>query len=286
MPSVKILFFSIVLFFTSILLFSFNDPNLPSGVVLSRTMFQKTKEIRTMIFTMKKLERIKGKVIEQVSFVKLARNPYKVYSRQIAPKEGIEVLYIDGDNNALINPNGFPWMNLKLDPYGSIMRKDQHHTIKDSGYDLVIAILEYLFEKYDDKINGMVTNKGLINHKGDSCYVVEMNNPDFKFINYRVKAGEDVISIANRLMLSEHMIVERNDDIDDFYDVEEGQVIKIPNFYSPKIILYIDAQLLIPRLMKIYDDQGLYEQYEYNDLVINPHIAPEEFTPEYEEYGF
>ncbi|MGK7392267.1 MAG: DUF1571 domain-containing protein [Candidatus Cyclobacteriaceae bacterium M2_1C_046] len=278
----------IILFLTGMVFISANDPKSPSGQDLAKIMFKKTKDIEAMIFKMNKQERIRGEMVEQESFVKLARNPYKVYSRQLHPEEGLEVLYVEGqrDNNALINPNGFPWMNLKLDPNGKIMRKDQHHTIRDSGYDLVMAILEHLFEKYGDEISSMVENKGMIEWRGNSCWVVEMSNPYFQYNKYTVKPGETIISIAEENMLSEHMIVEHNAGVDDFYDVTAGQVIEIPNDYSPKIILYIDKDMMIPRLMKIYDDKGLYEQYEYKDLVVNPAISPEEFTEEYEEYGF
>ena len=43
--------------------------------------------------------------------------------------EILEVLFIKGHETALVNPNGFPWFNLKLNPVGSRMTKNQHHTI-------------------------------------------------------------------------------------------------------------------------------------------------------------
>lgn len=258
-----------------------------SGYELSKQMFESTKQINTLRYRMNKKERINGKMIEQQSSVKLSRHPYKVYTRQSAPNDGVEALYISGDHKALINPNGFPWVNLKLDPYGSIMRQGQHHTILDAGYDHFISILEFLFNKYGpEKTKEMVKLNGEDNIDGHSCWVIAIHNPHFKYYDYTVKPGESILTIADKYKLSEHMILEKNKDLDDYYDVATGQIIQIPNDYSPKIFLYIDKKRNIPLLIKIYDDQGLYELYEYLDVVVNPVLKPEEFTKEYEQYGF
>lgn len=267
---------------------STTSDKVPPGIDVANIMFKKTKEIKTMVFVMKKFERLNGELVEQRSSVKLSREPFKVYSKQLYPKEGIEVLYVEGErgNKALINPNGFPWINLKLDPYGSIMREDQHHTILDAGYDLVVSILEFLVNKYRSEIDSIVTNKGSDTYNGKDCWIVEMQNPYFKYIDYTIKEGENIIHIAERYMLSEHMIVEKNPEVDDFYDVVAGQVIQIPNDYSPKMTIYIEKDRMVPLMMKIYDEKGLYEQYEYVDLKVDPAISPEEFSSDYEDYDF
>ena len=241
-----------------------------------------------MKFNMAKLERINGKLIKQESLVKLETNPLKVYSRQSFPKEGLEVLYKQGfeNNHALINPNGFPWINIKLDPNGSTMRKDQHHTIMDAGYNLVVAILEHLFSKYGTESISMVRNKGTITWDNKSCWEIEMNNPFFGYINYTVKEGETLVSIADRLKLSEYMILENNSAVSSYEDVSAGQVIKIPNDYSPRIVLFIEKERMIPLVMKIYDDKGLYEQYEYRNITINSSFDAQEFSATFHEYDF
>ena len=53
-----------------------------------------------------------------------------------------------------------------------------------------------------------------------------------------------------------------------------------------KLILYIDKATYLPRIIKVYDDKGLFESYEYHNLQLNPHIADEEFTKEYKGYKF
>jgi outer membrane lipoprotein-sorting protein len=260
--------------------------NTTSGYELAKTMFEKTKAINTMAFTMGKLERINGKMVNQKSNVKLRRDPLTVYSKQTEPASGIEVLYKKGDTKALINPNGFPWVNLNLDPYGSTMRKDQHHTIHDAGYDLVVSILEHLFEKYGAESREMTGITGTEQWNGNACYVIDIKNPYFKFEDYTIKDGENLITIAEEKKLSEFMILENNPSLKDYYDVKKGQVIKIPNDYSPHFILYLDQERLIPLVMKIYDDKGLYEQYEYTNVELNVKFEAAEFTPEFHAYGF
>lgn len=255
---------------------------------ITQNMFAQTKRIRTLTYTMKKHERIKGAMIMQQSTVKLNMDPLKVYLIQDAPKQGIEVLYVNGTNSnqALINPNGFPWISINLDPYGSTMRTNQHHTLLNSGYDHVVGILEYLFQKHEAEIQSMIKTEGSVVWDKQACWAITLTNPHFKYVSYTVQKGETVISIANKFHLSEHMIVEKNPGIDSYTDITAGQVILIPSDYSSKMTLYIDKVRHIPLVMKVYDDKGLYEQYEYTNVSLNPTLKAEEFSRDYKDYNF
>jgi Protein of unknown function (DUF1571)/LysM domain len=237
---------------------------------------------------MKKLERIKGEMIMQQSTVKLNQNPLKVYLKQDAPKQGLEVLYVNGlnHNQALINTNGFPWISINLDPYGSTMRTNQHHTLLNSGYEHVVGILEYLFEKHTVHIQSMIKTENAVVWDKHPCWAISLTNPYFKYIQYKVLSGETLISIANKFRLSEHMILEKNPSISSYTDVVAGQIILIPSDYSTKMILYIDKIRHIPLVMKVYDDKGLYEQYEYTKVTVNPVFKEDEFSRNYKDYHF
>lgn len=280
--------YSIPLLVALFLLFTASSQraDVSSGYELTHAMIKKTKSIENMTFEMRKLERINGKMVDQKSSIKIKKNPLHVYSKQVQPSSGIEVLYKKGDEKALINPNGFPWVNLKLDPYGSTMRKDQHHTIHDAGYDLVVSILEHLFLKYGDESKQMTKKLDDEIWDGNNCWVIDIQNPHFKIIDYTVKKGENLITIAERNKLSEFMILENNPVIKDYYDVTEGQIIRIPNDYSPHFTLLLDQKRLIPLVMKIYDDKGLYEQYEYTDVKLNTTFEEDEFSADFHAYGF
>lgn len=254
-----------------------------------KEMFAKSKQISSMKYVMKKQERIEGKMMMQQTAVKLVSQPLKVYLKQELPKKGLEVLYVQGtnNNNALVNTNGFPWVNLNLDPMGSIMREKQHHTLFESGYPHLISILEHLTSKYDQQVEGMVSNAGLVNWNGRSCWNITFNNPYFKINKYTVKTGETVLNLASKSKLSEYMILELNKGlIDNYDDLKPGQVINLPNDYSPKLELLVDKNDLIPLVIKVYDEKGLYEHYEYYNVVTNPIFKSDEFNKEYPEYNF
>ena len=270
------------------LLFFFNESKAQDAYEFTLEMFERTRQISTITYGMRKKERINGELVEQHSTIKLCRNPFKVYVKQLYPKEGVEVLYKKGANGnmVLVNPNGFPWFNINLDPHGKTIRRNQHHTIMDVGFDHVVNILDFLFNKYQNEIRDLVTFLEETEYQGRKCKVIKLENPYFKYIPYIVGEGENLDSIARKFMISQHMIVEKNEGVDDFNDVVAGQQILIPNDYSPKMVLYIDAEEHIPVLMKIYDDEGLYEHYEYRDVIVDMDIHPNEFSAKHSGYGF
>lgn len=260
----------------------------PSAYQIVKDMFAKSRQITSMKYTMKKQERIDGKMILQQTAVKLNASPLKVYLKQELPKAGLEVLYVHGSNNnhAIVNTNGFPWVNLNLDPMGNIMRENQHHTLFESGYPHLMSILEHLTAKYSDQLESMVVNHGLVNWNGHSCWSITFNNPHFKVSKYTVKQGETVLTLSERSKLSEYMILELNKGVDNYTDVTPGQVINLPNDYSPKLELLVDKNELIPLVIKVYDDKGLYEHYEYYNVVTNPVFKSNEFDKNFPGYHF
>jgi len=255
---------------------------------LTNQVCVRSREIKSLIYTLRKTERFAGVMMEQQSFVKLALDPFRIYMKQMGPTDGLEILYVSGTNNnkALINPNGFPWFNLSLDPYGKIMRRNQHHTIFHSGFDYVVSILELLSNKYKSNIDSMITIQGSIDWQGNDCYKLVLDNPHFKYIDYIIREGETLLSIADKYKISEHMIMDRNRDIDFYDDFHVGQLIQIPNDYAAKMVLYLDKERMIPIVMMVYDDEGLYEKFEYLSIELNPKIPAEEFSEDFEDYGY
>lgn len=280
---------SLSLFFISLILCAATPTSETKNAAYSiaKSMFANAKNVQSLTYTMTKQERIEGEMVKQKSFTKFTKQPFRVYIQQLAPKKGLEVLYVKGQNNnkAIINPNGFPWVNIKANPMGSIMRDKQHHTLHESGFDHVISILEYLCKRYESEIQTMIKQEGSINWDGRDCWVITFNNPYFAYEKYTVQQGETILTIAQSKRLSEYMILEHND-LDDYEDISAGQVIEIPNAYSPKLMLYIDKTRNVPLMMKVHDDKGLYEHYEYTNVTINPVLKDEEFTKNYAEYGF
>jgi len=80
---------------------------------------------------------------------------------------------------------------------------------------------------------------------------------------YIVKKGEDLVIIAEKTHVNEYMIFERNKNINSYTDVKPGETILVPERYARSIVLFIDKELRLPLIEMMYDDQGLYERYEF-----------------------
>ncbi|MCB0687280.1 MAG: DUF1571 domain-containing protein [Saprospiraceae bacterium] len=263
------------------------SPYLSADRICEET-FVATKSIESLSYQMRKAERIGDEMQVQVSQIKLNRNPYCVYMKQISPKKGLEVLFTENekDRGALVSPNGFPWITLKLDPQGSTMLKNQHHTVKDAGFDLVIGILEHLFEKYRPELQEMLTLESNIEYQGHLCHRITFTNQYFHYVDYAVGPGENMLTIGRKRNVSSYLILARNKNFDSYFDVDEGDQLSIPSDYSPKMELLIDQKRLIPLSIKVYDEHGLFEHYEYSDVEIDPPFTDNDFSKENTAYGF
>ena len=251
---------------------------------LINKVFESVDNVKTLRYNLQVNERIKGRMQHSESKVKLQVSPRKLYLNI----KGIEVLWTQGTNNgqALVNPNSFPYINLNLDPYGSLMRKDQHHTIHEMGFLYLADILKDGMKKSGVGLDKNFKILGDELCQDRPCYQLAITFPDFAWIPYTVKNGENIITIARKLRLSEYMILENNPKISGYNDVKEGQVIQVPNAYAKLTLLLIDKEFMVPVSSKIFDDKGVFEMYEYHNLQINPIIAPEEFTRNYKGYHF
>ena len=258
----------------------------PRGVI--DEMLTSIDRIKTLKYKIKQFERIKGEMIFAEQDITLSTSPFKVYVYVNLPDEGAELLWVEGknDGDAIVNPNGFPYFNLNLDPYGKIMRKNQHHTIFELGFDYLAQIIRAAIARTDDDFYKYCEYKGTIKWNNIDCHKIVIEYNEFKYAPYVVREGETVLSIARKLGLSEYMLVEINPAVDNYDDVKAGQQIKVPNAYAKKTILYIDKRNNLPIVQKMYDEKGLYEIFEFHNTQVNPLIPEEEFTKNYKEYDF
>jgi hypothetical protein len=256
-----------------------------SPVTLIRQMIDSAAVLEGFRAEITKEERIEGDLIKQITEANLRKEPYSLYLVQRFPKDGVEILVRSKDDKPLINPNAFPWFNLNLDPYGPLMRKNQHHTVFDSGFDLLMNTLERELDALGDNTSNISYN-GLVEWEGRPSHEIEVLYPDYGKKLYKVMMGEDLNSIARKLNVSEYSILEMNKSLDYYDDVDPGDEIMVPSSYAKRMVLLIDAEYMLPMVTRVYDEQGLYEQYSYKKFIINPVFEPEEFNSSYEAYGF
>lgn len=244
------------------------------------------KEVKGLKYHLKITERgRKGNFNHYESAVKFSRNPRLIYLYI----KGIEVLWLQGKNagKALVKPNSFPFFNLNLDPMGDLMRQDQHHTLNEMGYDYFAGIIQYSVDKLGDKFDDCFELAGEERMNNRLCYKILINNKDFGYRDYTVGEGESITSIARKFYVAEYMILEKNPKFKDYFDIlKKGQVIKIPTWYCKTVVMYIDQFYFLPISMKVSDDRGLFEEYNYFFLQVNPKFEEGEFTRGYKDYKF
>lgn len=243
------------------------------------------KEVKGLKYHLKITERGKKGYNFYESSVKFNRNPRLIYLYI----KGIEVLWIQGKNDgrALIKPNSFPFFNLNLDPMGNLMRQDQHHTLNEMGYDYFAGVIQHTVDKMGDKFDDTFELAGEERINNRTCYKININNRDFSYVDYTIGENESITSIARKFYIAEYMILEKNPKFKDYFDIlKKGEVIKIPTWYCKTVTLYIDELYFIPVSIKVNDDKGLFEEYNYHFLQVNPKFEEGEFTRKYKDYGF
>ena len=250
-------------------------------------MLQAIDEARRIQFNIQTKERFKSGEAKLSALVRLNTQPHQIYMKMSSPDKGIEILWNDGENEnrALINPNGFPYVNLSFSPYHSRMRKNSHHPILRMGFQYTAKLVRHELTLLDRPIDEQFIIKGEVTWKGRPCYYVQSVHDDFKYMPYTLKKNEYLRDVADRLHVSEHMIMEKNG-IKGFDKIKRGTTILVPNYYAKRIEFYIDKETKLPILQKIYDDQGLYEYFGYTNVRINPTFAQDEFKKGFKEYGF
>ena len=252
-------------------------------------MVKAINNAKTLKYRFAQKERLRKGWNNALVDIKLNVSPLKTYIKCITPDEGVELLLVDGkyNGNVYVKPNGFPYINVKLSPTGSmLLGVSRHHRMEEAGYELFRDVISIYLNDPSINIDEVVTYKGIVNFDNKSCYHVELNDPNYRILDYVVQGSENVLTISRRLKTADYKILELNPNLSDYFDVSAGQTIKIPSSYSPKTVMYLDTQTHLPLYLEMSDENGLYEQYEFLNLVVNPKFAADEFDDTFHEYGF
>ncbi|MCW3105485.1 MAG: hypothetical protein JWO09_3925 [Bacteroidetes bacterium] len=249
-------------------------------------MLDSIKNVRTQRYNVKSTERVGDHLLFAESKIKISFNPRKIYFHN--PTKNIEVLWVAGSNNgdAIVRSGSMPLMNFNLDPYGSLMRKDQHHTIFDLGFPYIGTTISNTIVKAPKDFDKHFQYAGSIVFDSHDCHQVIINYPEYKYIEYITQKGETVTSISAKLNTSDFKIRYINDLSSYFGAIKEGKKLLIPVPYANKAIVYIDKRSALPLAIKIYDEHGLFESYEFYNVVVNKTFASDEFLKSYKDYGF
>ncbi len=249
-------------------------------------MMDSVKKLQTIRFNMKSLERIETGYEESHTQVKLQINTRKVYLKNPAVK--LELLY-NADNNkvkCLVKPHVFPYFTLSLDPRGNLMRKNQHFTINEIGFDFTVKTIAIALSKEKNQIAKHLSLLGKVEKNGMTCYLIIYENQAFSYFDHIVGEKETAESISHKYIVNEYMVRTKNKLFDNYGYLKKGTIVKIPNFYCKKGIFYIDEKSMLPISITIFDEVGVFENYEYSNLEINKPIPAAEFERNFKGYSF
>lgn len=222
-------------------------------------------------------------------FTKVNVQPFKAYLKiESGSNKGTEILYVEGENNnkAIVNAGKF-LPNLHFSPLNSMLTKGEHHCLLTSGFSIVGKIIDRVVKRVDaeGKFDAIFKYTGDVTWSGKSCYTIVIEEPAWTYTTYTAGKGETLYTIAIKLHVPEYSIMEYNG-VKNFDEDLGGRTLKVPTSYARKTVLYIDKQNNMPVVQEMSDDKGVFERYEFNNLVVNPAYKDNEFTKDFEVYGF
>ncbi|MBJ6109541.1 DUF1571 domain-containing protein [Hymenobacter sp. BT523] len=234
--------------------------------------------------TVKAQERIGGNINQARSIMKLTYKPLRIY---IKNQKGVEVLWLQGQNDgdAWVYPASFPYVTLSLDPNGKLMRSNQHHTALQAGFGTISDLLRTTGLRQDNSYSRSFRYVGDTTLQGRTGYVLRSDYPQFRYVSYKAGKNETIETVAERFGCGAYRVVERNN-LSIGEKIPEGKVLQVPNAYGRRTVLCVDPKTYLPMLVQVNDDKGLFERFEFQDVVPNQPIPLEEFSKEYKGYKF
>jgi len=275
--------FSLALVF---FVFAFTNSNDMKPARILHQMYDSIKSIKTLREKVKAIERVDSKYVTANSEIKVQTHPRKVYFNNRDKK--VEVLFDSeiSQHKAFVKVHTFPYLTLSLDPSGNIMRKNQHYSLNELGYDFIGKSVALTISK--DKEGGLANFSylGKVLKNGYNCYFLEYENKKYAYTTYIVGEKETASLIAYKLCVNDYLLRNKNDLLNEFGYLKKGSILKVPTLYCKKAVLYIDDRLLLPVALSLYDDIGLFESYEYTNIEINKPFESNEFSKNFKDYGF
>tara|TARA_Y100000385_G_scaffold240632_1_gene256589 strand:- start:2380 stop:3213 length:834 start_codon:yes stop_codon:yes gene_type:complete len=274
-----------VVFLCLISLFSM-QVHAQSVVTIVDQMISALSAGKTYQYTMSQVERTEGEIYANKIFTKIQEFPKKVFIDNVeGSNKGVQLLYVQGerDNKVLVNK----LFGIKMSPFNSLIRKNQHHTVLESGFGLLISAIQNAKKRAEDQnaFDEVFKLEGTVTFNGKSCYKVVLNDLTYTYLDYTIKNGESLYSISMKYKVSEQLIVEKND-FGGFGAGKTGTTIKIPSSYAKKTILYIDKSNMHPIYQEMHDEKGMFEKYSFSNLKINPSFTSNDFSEDNSTYNF
>ena len=249
---------------------------------LTTRMSSAIEGLKFLRCTVKAQERIEGSIHQARSIMKLTYNPLRIY---IKNQKAVEVLWLAGQNDgdAWVYPAAFPYVTLSLDPNGKLMRGGQHHTALQAGFGTISDLLRTTALRQDNSFSRSFRYVGDTIFQGRTNYILRSDYPQYRYVNYKAGKNETIGTVAERFVCGEFRIIERNG-LSIGEKIPEGKVLQVPNGYGRRTTLCIDPKTFLPTVVQVNDEKGLFERFEFLDVIPNQPIPLAEFTKDYKGY--
>ena len=277
---------TLIVFLVSLFLFSTPEPvGDPNVLKTLHQMFDSVKKIRTVSYRVDAIEREQNEFHRVHSEIKLQCQPRKLYL--INPDRKLEILYdetLDHDK-ALVKSPTLSFLSLMLDPTGTLMRKNQHYSIHELGFDFVVKALALIIGKDPAGTANFIWHGKVVKNKR-LCALIEYKNTQFSYVTYTVGNKETVSSIAAKLLVNEHIVRYKNNLLNDFAYLKPGRELLMPNLYLKRAMLYVDDKTYLPVSITAYDDKDMFECYDFSGVEVNKAFSPSDFDRNNKNYHF
>lgn len=247
-------------------------------------MFDSIKNIKTLQTKIHAIERVENTFNTAHSEIKVNIHPRKLYF--INPAKKLEVLYnSEVSKKATVKPHVFPYLTVHLDPMGNLMRKSQHYTIHELGFEFISKTIA-LTLRNEKEIPEHFTYHGKVQKNAYNCHLLEFEDNSFAYRKYTVGDKETATSIAYKLCVNEYLLRHKNDLLNEFAFLKKGKILLVPSLYCKKAVIYLEEKHLYPVSISLFDDEGLFESYSFSAITINQPFPKDEFLVTNKSYGF
>ncbi len=220
-------------------------------------LINKLEEIESGEFIVENTERIGSKYLTGKQKVVYQKKPFECKITFLNPYEGASIFFSPTQNkNAVYSPNGFPYFDIELDPFGRLMRKNNHHTIYDVGVSYIQTILKSAITNNDIHFSLNSTTSG---------FELLAENKSFGYRELLTTKATNLVEIAKSNHLSEYLILINNSEYSFYSKIGPGERIKIPSSYAKTVRIMLDKELTITSI-EVFDDIGLFESYRYSEV--------------------
>ena len=268
---------------TELLGLSETELRLKEPIELLECVHEAVGQLKAYTMVLRKQELIGAEQVCQVSFAKV-RKPSPPRSPRDLPD--IYLLVMDGEHKGRqaiyrsdlgqeLRAKVWYWRWVSRDRRGGDAMEGQHHTITDLGLDFVVDLV--LVNVRKGQTAGVEPEyDGVESLHGRRVHRVSASAPPVVHLLHTVKKGESLWSIAE-LYGQDMYVIQRTNSRNGAHDIEEGDSIKVPEYYATRFILWIYSDNGLPAKLEVYDNEQLYERYDYTHLTTDAVLGDREF---------